>query len=263
MPGTKENEWTTDDWIKKLKHQADDSKEYRHKLYEKVDLKNKRKILDVGCGTGAVTLDIALLTEGEVVGIDIDEEKLQEAERVLSKISNIKLMKGDVLDLPFEDDSFDLVVFNIVLMHVKKQQEAVNEMARVVQKGGFVLGTLEPDYASLMTYPENPTVPLIIESLKERGADIYAGRKLKVLLNKAGLKTEVGMDTESNFVLVKDEKKYLDMFVKDFWLLDKLLKKNKWTEEQIERYKEEEVKKIKRGLSFHFIPCFYAIGRKI
>ena len=86
-------DWTTSDWIKKLKQQAEDSREYRHKLYKKVKLSEKKNILDVGCGTGAVTLDIAESTEGEVIGIDIDSDKLKEAERVLFNVSNIKLME--------------------------------------------------------------------------------------------------------------------------------------------------------------------------
>jgi ubiquinone/menaquinone biosynthesis C-methylase UbiE len=262
MSDEKQDDWTCEDWIKKLKYQAEDSREYRNKLYEKVNLKNKKKILDVGCGTGAVTLDIALLTDGEVVGIDIDSEKLGEAKRVLANISNVKLMEGDVLDLPFEGKSFDLVVFNIVLMHVKDQQKAMEEMVRVTQKGGYVLGTLEPDYASRIDYPEDPATSYILKIFKERGADIYAGRKLKVLFNQAGLKTEFGMDTESDFVLIKDSKKILDMFLKDFWLFEKLLIKRGWTDERIKKYKIEEIERIKSGLSFHFTPCFYAIGRK-
>ena len=63
-------EWTTDDWAKKLKQQAKESKKYRHKLYEKVNLKNKKNILDVGCGTGEITLDLAKYTKGNVIGID-------------------------------------------------------------------------------------------------------------------------------------------------------------------------------------------------
>jgi ubiquinone/menaquinone biosynthesis C-methylase UbiE len=263
MSDKKQDEWTCEDWIKKLKYQAEDSREYRHKLYEKVDLKNKKRILDVGCGTGAVTLDIALLSDGEVVGIDIDSEKLGEAKRALANISNVKLMEGDVLDLPFEDESFDLVAFNIVLMHVKDQQKAMEEMVRVTQKGGYVLGTLEPDYASRIDYPEDPATSFILESFKERGTDIYAGRKLKVLFNQAGLKTEFGMDTESDFVLIKDSKKALELFEKDFWLFEKLLKNRDWTDEQIEKYKSDEIERIKSGLCFHFTPCFYAIGRKL
>ena len=78
MPGKKFN-WDTDDWVKKLKQQAEDSVEYRHKLYNMVNLKNQKKILDVGCGTGAVTDDLAVFTRGEVVAIDIDTKKLEHA----------------------------------------------------------------------------------------------------------------------------------------------------------------------------------------
>ncbi|UCF08749.1 MAG: methyltransferase domain-containing protein [Thermoplasmata archaeon] len=263
MPEEKEDFMTTEDWIKKLKHQAEDSREYRHKLYEKVDLKSRKNILDVGCGTGAVTLDIAQLSGGEVIGIDIDPEKLEEARRALADIPNVKLMEGDVVDLPFEDEIFDLVVFNIVLMHVKEQQRAVDEMARVTQKGGYVLGSLEPDYASKIDYPEDPATPLILNSIEDRGSDIYAGRKLKTLFNRAGLETQIGMDTESDFLLVRDNKKYLDMYLKDFWMFEKLFKKDGWTDEEIESYKSEEIERINKGLSFHFIPSFYAIGRKL
>ena len=44
-----------------------------------------KKILDVGCGTGAVTRDIARLTKGKVLGIDIDKKKLKHAEKLLKK----------------------------------------------------------------------------------------------------------------------------------------------------------------------------------
>lgn len=263
MSAIKEDDWTIEDWAKKLKQQADESNEYRHKLYEKVDLKNKRRILDVGCGTGAVTMDIALLTKGDVVGVDIDDGKLQKAERLLSGINNAKVMKANVLNLPFENESFDLVVFNIVLVYIKDQQKAVNEMARVTRKNGVVFATLEPDYASRIDYPENLASPLMLKYMEEMGADLYTGRKLKYLFSKAGLKTEFGIDTESDYILLKDDKKRLDMFLTQFWVLEKLFQKNGWTKEQIKKYKTEEIKRIENGLSFSFTPCFYAIGRKI
>lgn len=157
MSDNEERKWKIEDWIRKLKQQAEDSMEYRHVLYEKVDLKNKKNILDVGCGTGAVTLDIAQSTNGQVTGIDIDSEKLEEARKVLYNIPNIKLMEADVLDLPFEDETFDLVLFNVVLIYIKDQQKGMSEMARVIKKGGYVMATLEPDYASYISYPEDIT----------------------------------------------------------------------------------------------------------
>lgn len=264
MSKTKSPKWTTDDWIKKLKQQAENSSKYRHKLYNKVDLRNRNKILDVGCGTGAVTLDIASFTNGEVIGIDIDTEKLQEAERALAKVPNIKLMETDILDLPFDDGTFDLVVFNIVMMHIKPkdQSRAVAEMARVTKKGGFVLGTCEPDYEARVEYPEDEMTQLIFDNIKEVAADVAAGRKLKVLFNEAGLQTEVGIDTEDDFILIKDDRVWLARFKQDFWLMEKIFRKAGWTTEQIEKFKKNKMEKIKNGLSFMFIPCFYAIGKK-
>lgn len=256
-------DWKTKDWAKKLKQQTEDSEEYRHRLYEKVNLSTRKRILDVGCGTGGITLDIAQLTKGQVIGIDNDPEKLEHAKRLLADVPNVTLMESDVLDMPFEDEYFDLVVFNIMLIYVKDQQKAVNEMARVTKKNGVVLATLEPDYAGRFDYPECPYVPLMLESMEELGADLYTGRKLKYLFATAGLKTEVGMDTESDFIFHRDEKMSLDRFLRDFWVFEKLFKKANWTEGQVQKFKEEEIERIKKGLSFHFPPCFYAIGRKI
>jgi ubiquinone/menaquinone biosynthesis C-methylase UbiE len=263
MTEKKPDFWKLDDWSRKLKQQASESKEYRDKLYKKVDLKNKKNILDVGCGTGVITEDIASLTNGCVTGIDIDDEKLDLAKKLLTDVKNIKLMKADAIDLPFDDGTFDLVVFNIVLIYIKNQQRALNEMARVTTKNGIILATLEPDYAGRIDYPENPIADLFLESIAELGADIYTGRKLRVLFNKAGLKTEVGIDTETEYILIRDDKKRLKMFDKDRWVYEKLLEKAGWSTEQIEEYCKSERDLTKNGLNFKFAPSFYAIGRKV
>ncbi len=262
MGSDDEFSWTTEDWKKKLKQQAEDSKEYRHKLYKKVNLKNKEKILDVGCGTGAVTKDIADLTRGQVTAIDIDKEKLKEAKRYLAGVLNVKLIEADVQKLPFGNETFDLVVFNIVLIHIKNQEKALREMVRVTKTGGFLLATLEPDYEGFLDYPDDPVRPLILKTLSKIGADLKTGRKLKFLFTNAGLETDVGMDTETEFLFIKDDKKRLDMFQKDFWVLEKSLKQNGWTKTQINKYKKGQIEKIKKGLIFRFTPCFYALGKK-
>ena len=262
MSNIRKHEWSTDDWVKKLKQQADDSREYRQGLYNKVDLRNKRRVLDVGCGTGVVTMDIALLTKGDVLGIDIDTEKLQHAKRFLSEITNTEIINADILDLPFEDSFFDLVIFNLFLIHIKNQQKAVNEMARVTRKKGIVLATLEIDYAGTLEYPESPVSSLFLKNKKERGVDLETGRKLKALFTRAGLRTEIGLNFESNCLLFNDDKKQLEGFLSNFWVREKLLKKNGWTNEQIDKYRSENIEMIKNGLSFCFEPGFYAIGRK-
>jgi ubiquinone/menaquinone biosynthesis C-methylase UbiE len=255
-------DWSTEDWRRKLKQQAEDSKNYRQRLYEKVDLKNKKYILDVGCGTGAITMDIAASTKGEVVGIDIDEKKLEEAKPLLENVTNVSLKHGDVEKLPFADESFDLVVFNIVLIHIKNQQKAVDEMVRVTKKNGMVLATFEPDYECFINYPENAYNQLFKKSVKELGADMQTGRKLKTIFSKAGLRTEVGLDIHADFILINDDKKHLAKFLENFWFIEKIFKSNGLSEEQIEKFKKEQVDLIKKGQSFSMPTGFYAIGIK-
>jgi ubiquinone/menaquinone biosynthesis C-methylase UbiE len=252
--------WSTEEWARKLKQQAEDSKEYRHKLYNKVGLKSKSKILDVGCGTGAITLDIALNTDGDVTAIDIDPEKLDKARTLTEDVPNVKIIEADALSLPFEDESFDLVVFNIVLIHVKDQQLAVNEMTRVADKGGIVLATLEPDYNAMISYPETEFEKLWKKEVGELGADLSTGRKLKSLFNRAGLRTTIGFDTETEFLLINDNEKTLKAFTDNYWVTEKILRSNGWTEEQIEKYKTEQEELIKTGQTFRLSTCFYAIG---
>ena len=263
MSSKDDNTWGKKDWIKKLKQQAEDSKEYRHKLYEKVDLKNKKNILDIGCGPGEITLDIANLTNGQVTGIDIDPEKLEKAKIFLADVPNVKLLKADAQELPFEDETFDLVIFTITLTYIKNKQKAINEMVRVTKPGGIVFATLEPDYAGEINYPESPVKPLIQKQMQELGADLETGRKLKVLFNRAGLKTEVGMETETDYIMIKDDQRFYELYKINSWVTEKLLRKDNWPEEKIKEYVKTEGELIKNGLRFHLLPCFYAIGRKI
>jgi ubiquinone/menaquinone biosynthesis C-methylase UbiE len=260
---TQENgDWTTEDWIRKLKQQARDSHTYRHKLYDRVGLARAERILDVGCGTASVTIDIAQSTKGHVIGIDVDEAKLEEARRALDAIPNMELRVADVQDLPFEDEAFDLVVTNIVLVYVQDKQKALDEMARVTASGGYVLATLEPDYAGWFQYPEGEVVDHMIAHLKGLGADPKTGRKLKWLFTKAGLETEVGMDTEDDFIFQTDDQRKLERFDEERWVYHKLLSMNGWEDEAAERYIDEERERIVAGLSFNFMPGFYAIGKK-
>jgi ubiquinone/menaquinone biosynthesis C-methylase UbiE len=172
-------------------------------------------------------------------------------------------MKADVLDLPFENDTFDLVIFNIVLMYIKDQQKAVNEMARVTRKGGYVMATMEPDYASYISYPEDVIGSLVVKNMELMGADVEAGRKLKFLFRSAGLKTEMGLETAGDLIIMKDDEKLLDNFYKAYWVLEKVLRRFEWTEKEIEEYRDKMEKRWKEGIQFAFMPSFYAIGTKL
>jgi ubiquinone/menaquinone biosynthesis C-methylase UbiE len=260
MPKRQET-FTIDEWAKFLKHQANHTKKERHTLYEKVELKTKKNILDIGCGTGAIVADIASLTTGRITGIDTDKERLSYT-RATTHIPGLTLVGADAQDLPFKDETFDLVVFSVVLMYVKDKQKAVTEMARVTQKNGIVLATMEPDHAGTLLYPEDEWHPFFIKDLKEMDADLRVGRKLKYLFTRAGLKTEVGMSNYGSDIRIKDTEKQLEDFLNRFWVTERLFQKNGWTDSQIKEYKQNKIELIKNGLYFFFLPVFYAIGKK-
>lgn len=247
-------------WAEILKAQADLTKSYRHRLYQKVDIAQRELILDVGCGTGVITADIASLTEAHVIGIDIDDLKLQYAKPLVS--DHISIMRADVLHLPFTDETFDLVVFNIVLTHIGPQQEAVCEMVRVTQKGGIVLAALEPDYAGTIEYPVSKVSPVFSQAFTEAGVEMQTGRKLRYLFRKAGLEVEIGLYGEYLDFVNEDPTNQAERFLEEFERTRELLAKRGWTEGEIEDYKKEELELIRNNLTFSFIPCFHAIGRK-
>jgi len=255
-------EWTTEEWKRKLDQQAEESREYRHKLYDMVDLRHAGKILDVGCGTGGITRDIAISTDGEVIGIDIDLEKMEIARKVLADVPNVKLIEADAKDLPFEDGYFDLVVFHLVLIHIDDQQAALNEMARVVRPGGIVLATLEPDYMMKVEHPPNRFYHLFLESLKEIGADLTTGRRLKEMFSLSGLNTEVGVETETQYLLIRDDERQMKHFEDSIWFVRKVFEKQGLPEEEIASFQKEKTAAIAEGRNFSFTVAMWAIGRK-
>lgn len=104
------------------------------------------RILDVGCGNGYSTLEYARRTKNQVVGLDYSEPMIEAAIRYHSahhpETGNIKFLVGDARHLPFEDDSFDIVVMQRCLINIpdrEEQKKAADEVHRVLESGGKFL----------------------------------------------------------------------------------------------------------------------------
>jgi ubiquinone/menaquinone biosynthesis C-methylase UbiE len=101
------------------------------------DLKGKT-ILDLGCGSGRYA--IALSTYGckRVIGFDMGDQGLKVGKSIIEKhkINNVTFIKGNVLDLPFDNDHFDFVFCNGVLHHTKDMEKGIKELYRVLKPGG-------------------------------------------------------------------------------------------------------------------------------
>ncbi|MFP8961276.1 methyltransferase domain-containing protein [Streptomyces nanhaiensis] len=149
-------------------------------------------VLDVGCGPGTVTADLAaLVAPGEVVGVDRAEDVLAEARSTAAArgLGNVRFARADVLALDFPDDSFDVVHAHQVLQHVGDPVAALREMRRVCRPGG-VVAARDADYASMAWYPLVPGLDdwldLYHRVARAGGGEPDAGRRLLSWAREAG-----------------------------------------------------------------------------
>jgi demethylmenaquinone methyltransferase/2-methoxy-6-polyprenyl-1,4-benzoquinol methylase len=97
------------------------------------------RVLDACCGTG----DLALAAEaagGRVTGLDFSERMLERARR---KSTSVAWVRGDMLELPFEDASFDAATVGFGVRNVADLERGLTELARVLRRPGGRLGILE------------------------------------------------------------------------------------------------------------------------
>jgi len=249
-----------DGFIKKLEQQALETAEERHPIYIKAGLKDAGLVLDVGCGSGSVTKDLAAHTNGTVIALDDSLDMVDTARKMLRDSDNVQMCTGDAHRLPFRDNSFDMAVCNLVLMWSADPQRVVGEMARVVKPGGRVVASLEPDFGGKIHWPENERVDPIFagEAIRRRGGDPHIGRKLRALFVGAGLEVEVGIGNQRIWSCEEDRASY--MRSRDFYW-DVLMKAG-MSDEEIGRWESEYLKSLDEGIQLNFFPQFYAIGVK-
>ncbi|KAJ5172967.1 methyltransferase-UbiE family protein [Penicillium capsulatum] len=157
-------------------------------------LKPHMSILDVGCGPGSITVDLAKkVPAGHVVGVEYVSDPLDGARALATSegVSNVSFQVGDIHELPFPDNQFDVVHAHQVLQHIADPVQALKEMRRVVKPGGIVAVR---ESTSITVYPELEGL-MAWEDLGERmrrakGNQTKAGSCLHVWAKKAGFPVE-------------------------------------------------------------------------
>jgi ubiquinone/menaquinone biosynthesis C-methylase UbiE len=159
--------------------------------YLQPHIKPTSRILDVGCGTGSITVDLARhVPQGHVVGIDISSDSLAQATSLAKAqgITNVEFMQSDAHAIrALSDDSFDIVHSHMVLLHLSDPVLALREMRRLVKDGGIVAAR---DVAATFTVPEKPILAKqqkIYERIAgERGAHTDGGKHTHLWAHEAG-----------------------------------------------------------------------------
>lgn len=157
---------------------------FTRKAYQMLpDLDNPR-ILDVGCGQGGPTLELARLSGGHVIGLDIDQTALDELARRAEEeglSDGIEAVHGSMVDMDFADESFD-VIWAEGSMHVLGFERALGEWRRFIRPRGFLvvheMVWLRPDPPAEvvncpeLAYPGIRTVPEYTEQVPDHGYDL-------------------------------------------------------------------------------------------
>jgi SAM-dependent methyltransferase len=172
-------------WHERFLQQATWTRDLRAYAFERAGLEQARRILEAGCGTGAVLA--GLQTGAAVHGLDLEPARLAEA-RVHAP--GASLACGDALRLPYTKEAFDITFCHFLLLWVPDPLQALLEMKRVTRPGGFVLALAEPDYTRRVDEPESLAVlgRLQTESLRRQGADPALGARLGELFRQAGIR---------------------------------------------------------------------------
>lgn len=114
---------------------------YTRKAFRMLPRLDKPSILDIGCGSGVPTMELARLSNGEITGIDIDQDMLDLLSAKVEKAGlwdRVKVVNCSLLDMQFPDESFD-VVWAEGSINVVGFEKGLQEWKRLLEPGGFMV----------------------------------------------------------------------------------------------------------------------------
>ena len=165
------------------------------------------KILDVGCGPGTISADLAqLVPQGGIACLDLSETAVASARQTFAERNliaspspdsdsnpkaKVEFAVGDVTTrLPFPDETFDIVHAHMVLIHLPDPIKALREMRRVLKSDGGLLACKDMIMSTVVWYPHDERLGVwergITGTIADTGADPLMGRRLKGAALEAG-----------------------------------------------------------------------------
>lgn len=144
---------------------------YGRRTVERLGLSAGQQVLDVCCGSGASAIPAAEIVgrDGSVVGVDLAENLLELARNKARNLSNIQFQSGDITQLPFETDRFDVAVCVFGIFFVPDMELALRELKRVLRTGGkLAITTWGPGFFE-------PANTAFWDSVRNVRPDLYKG----------------------------------------------------------------------------------------
>ncbi len=247
---------SAEEWHNRFIQQAGWTGPTRRYLLRKARLGWRSRILEVGCGTGAVTARLNAETHSRVYGLDIDRDFLRFAAQNSAKT---RLCAADGLSLPFASGAFDATACHFFLLWIAQVEQALAEMVRVTRPCGAVLAFAEPDYGGRIDFPDELAAAgrLQAESLRRQGAEPARGRQLAGLFHAAGLS-----DVETGVIGGQWHKKTNPAEVAAEWAVMQDDLEDTLSQQELQHLEQRNAKAWDQGERVLFVPTFFALGRK-
>ncbi|MHA2398542.1 MAG: class I SAM-dependent methyltransferase [Promethearchaeota archaeon] len=114
---------------------------YTRKAFEIIPELDNPYILDIGCGTGIPTIELTRLSNGQITGIDIDQDVLDKLEikvKEMGLLNRVKVYNRSIYDTKFEDTTFDIILEEGTL-HLLDLKKALTECSRILKMKGYLI----------------------------------------------------------------------------------------------------------------------------
>lgn len=243
------------EWHARFSLQARWTQPLRSFLYSRAGLDGAARVLDVGCGTGALQGELSQYLSMQVHGLDLDPALLAEAVR--NHPRSIFTL-ADANAMPYVGGSFDLTLCHYLLLWVADPRQVLLEMRRLTRPGGALLVLAEPDYGGRVDYPVELAELGCLQaaSLRQQGAEPESGRRL------IGLFSSLGLDSVETGVLGAQWSGPLSIQeLESEWAVLRSDLQGWLSPEQFEQLRHLDEKSWQRGERVLFVPTFYAFGR--
>ncbi|MEW6010057.1 MAG: class I SAM-dependent methyltransferase [Euryarchaeota archaeon] len=135
----------------------DQAKTLSDLLHNNIKFPAGSRVLEAGCGVGAQTILLAKNSpDAQIISIDLFEESLNQARNLIKKegIKNVEFVKADIMDLPFEKESFEHIFVCFVLEHTLDPIQTLKKLNKVLKPGGTIT-VIEGDHGSCYFHPES------------------------------------------------------------------------------------------------------------
>lgn len=147
-------------------------------------------LLDAGCGTGAM-LDLFKkdIPGKNYTGIDLSEKMIAVAKR--KKLDGVRFVSGDCENLPFEENSFDVVTCSMSFHHYPNPEKFFESLNRVLRPGGrLILRDMATKSNALMWFFNHIEIPMINKIVRKGDVHVYTKEDIQRLCDISGLKLE-------------------------------------------------------------------------